>query len=578
MGISPESIAQVKNADIISIISAYVSLRKRGRNFIGLCPFHSEKTPSFTVSQEKKIWHCFGCHESGDLISFIQKVDNVIFTDAIRIIAEKSGIDIIEDQTKYVSKDNILIKNLQTILEKAKSTYQENLLVSQISINYLKKIRNINDDSIKAFELGFSPQNINLLAELKKTNSQHDDLIKSGLFYESHQGQLKDRFSGRLIFPILDYRGRTVGFGGRVIDDSNAPKYVNSEENILFNKRQLLYGLNIAKNSIKKQNKAFLMEGYLDVIVAHQFGFTNSIAVLGTALTANHLQLLKRFTDNIYLAFDSDDAGKKALERSYDILRKNKFNAYVISLSEKDPADFLIKYGADKFNHLIENAQPIFWFYYQLLKERTQLDSIENKSNLIDQVLKILKDENNQIIVEHYIHKISTDLNISPELILAKFSKTLYNNSVKFEKPSLDKKNKLEKAEEFIIYNMLMDLKVRQDVINKLNEESIFVEFNSVFKLLKNTNKTGTDLLDDIKDKELKNNLGRIIINNNNSITENDILNEINNNINAIRMEKDKQKIESIKLKLKTIEEKGNDDEIILLLKQIQTLKKRIGG
>ena len=389
--ISQTTVEQVRAyTDIVAVISDYVSLKKRGRNFIGLCPFHSEKSPSFTVSPEKQLWHCFGCHSSGDHISFMMKVDNLTFVEAITHIAHKASITIVEEEKSFeVSLDERIKAQVLDVLFSAREAFAFFLNPESEGYRYALK-RGLSDNMITCFHLGYAPLNWDPVTMLGAKGFSPDLIQKSGLVAVAEDGSFRPRFRHRLVFPVLDHRGRTVGFGARLIESrEDSPKYINTEETILFNKRKLLYGLDKAKNAIRDTGRVIVMEGYMDVIVAHQYGFEESVGSMGTALTAEHAQLLKRYTSVVYLAMDSDVAGQQSVERSCEVLKQAGFQSYVIGLSQKDPADVLQQNGAEFFQKAIQEALPMILFKFNRSLAKYDVSKIEQIPVILQEIIPL---------------------------------------------------------------------------------------------------------------------------------------------------------------------------------------------
>lgn len=368
----PNEIELIKNKlDVVEFIRSYVNLVPAGKNFKALCPFHQEKTPSFIVSPERQLWHCFGaCGEGGDIIKFLMKYENIDFIEALKILAEKAGIELKVINSVQQREINI-IYDLQ---EKAKDFFREQLWHVRSAFDYLVNERGLTKSTIEEFELGFSPGGDMLTLHLIKLGYDVADIVKAGLAFKNSKGFYRDRFQGRLIFPIFNHSGRAVAFTGRLMPSNlkenivenlaARPKYLNSPETLIFNKSKILYGFNKSKQEIIKSQSAFLVEGQMDFLMAWQAGIRNAVAVSGSALSRHHLQTLRRFADTLFLSFDNDEAGIKALERSLDLLGAFDFNIKVIDLGGfKDPAEavkvdknFLIKAlneARTAFSHLL---------------------------------------------------------------------------------------------------------------------------------------------------------------------------------------------------------------------------------
>lgn len=372
--------------DIVEFISDYVPLKKSGQNYKGLCPFHVEKTPSFMVSQAKQIFHCFGCGAGGDVIGFLMKQENLPFGEAIRYLAKKGGIRITDFQfDKELSEKR---EKILRINEEAMEFYMKNLHTAHAATAYLKK-RGINEQSMNAFCLGYAPDNRDtLFRHLKKAGYPDLLLTKAGLVADGN----RDLFRRRVIFPICNIRNDVIAFGGRVMDDS-LPKYLNSPETEVFKKSETLFAINLAKEEIRKNGYAIIVEGYLDTIICHQYGFKNAVAPLGTALTSKQLQKLRILAKKVVLVFDGDQAGISAARRSLAILCENDFKAKIMLLPEgEDPDSFLRKKGSQPFQQMISNAVSVIQFLLNSSKsDRT--DSVREALGMIAGVKDILRAE-----------------------------------------------------------------------------------------------------------------------------------------------------------------------------------------
>jgi DNA primase len=358
------SLEDIKNRlNIIDVISEYLSLKKAGQNWKGLCPFHSEKTPSFTVSPSKQIYHCFGCSSGGDIFSFLMKHENISFAEALGILAKKAGVTIKKTQKNNAASG---AKEQLVLLHKdACVFYQQSLKRSSKARAYLKK-RGIDDETQNLFSIGYAPDRWDaLLIHLKNKKYDIEIMKKAGLIVHGTKG-FYDTFRNRIVFPIFDLRGDIIAFGGRVLDNS-VPKYLNSPETPIFNKSRVLYGLNRAKEPIRKKGEAIIVEGYLDVIRVHMHGFDNAVAPLGTAFTPEHGQLLKRLTQDVVLVFDGDASGIKAAKNGISILLERGFNVKVLEMPDgEDPDSLLKENGKEAFSSLLEHAASIVDFFVRL--------------------------------------------------------------------------------------------------------------------------------------------------------------------------------------------------------------------
>ena len=348
--------------DVADFVKEYVKLAPAGKNLKGLCPFHKEKTPSFMVSPDRGIWHCFGCNEGGDVIKFLMKYENLEFYDALKILAEKSGVEL----KTIVNRDFHAHNNLYKALEAAKNVFKSNLTTSQV-VNYLKE-RGLREEIIQEFELGFAPAGSDvLMRHLVKAGFNIQDLEKSGLVLKTERGTYWDRFRGRIMFPIHNHFGKVVGFTGRVLpgqESEKTGKYVNSPETPIFQKSKILYGFYKTKTDIRQANAAVLVEGQMDFLMAWQDGIKNIIATSGTAVTPDHLSALRKISENLVISFDADSAGVAAAERVIDLAGAADFNSRVMLLDGyKDPAD-LAKEKPGKLAELAASALPAMQYYF----------------------------------------------------------------------------------------------------------------------------------------------------------------------------------------------------------------------
>ena len=569
--LSQKTIEDVKAYhDLVGLISLYIPLKKRGRNFLGLCPFHGEKTPSFTVSPDKNIWHCFGCHESGDLISFIMKIENIGFSEAITMVANKVGIEIQEEkERKFFSKEDRDFYELGNLLYAAREFFKEQLKKNQAAYDYISN-RKINEKSVKEFHLGYAPNNDDLLLLLKNKGVNPEYFPKSGLFYLNEANELKPRFRNRIMFPIIDEKGRTIAFGGRIFNNEiNTAKYINSEETLLFNKRQVLFGLNQAKSAIQEDNYLILTEGYLDVIMAHQYGFKNTVGSMGTALTEDQIRKIKRFTNTVYLALDSDEAGKKAETRNSELLYAADLKVFLIDYPAKDPADYLTQNGAEGFQMLIKEADSLFLAQYKKIKAEIGIESIENKIRIIDRIKPLIIKESS-IVKDYYAKIMASELGLDQEFIKEK----LEGSRKVAQKPNFfayKNKNKYGKAEEIILY-LVAEKIDKNRILESLREEDFISKLGrSLFTKLAVLDFKGIDLINQLEDKEEKSFLSRIMLESSNKETYS--VEEINDYINTLKAFNKQNKLNELKIKIKELEQDpNNEEELSSLLNEFNRL------
>lgn len=482
-------VEEVKNrCDIANVISEYMPIKQSGSNYKGLCPFHGEKTPSFHISSSKQIYKCFGCGEGGDVINFVMKMENLDFIDAVKLLANKYGIEI---NTNMNEEDKLRMeksKKYQDIHLEAARFYFANLLKGKNpGYDYLRK-RGLDDKTIKKFGLGYSQKSWNELMDyLLSKGYDKQDLVQCGLVNHKAEGnKYYDRFRNRVMFPIFDYRGNVIGFGGRVLDDS-LPKYLNSPDSLIFNKRYNLYGLNFSRKNIVDRT-IILVEGYMDLISLFQYGVRNVVATLGTALTEQQGNLIKRYADTAIISYDSDEAGIKATLRAIEILSKIGINVKVINLKDcKDPDEFVRKYGLEEYKKAIGDSTHYIKFRIDHLRKSFNLEKDEERVKFAKEASKIIKELKSPVEVDYYTNYIAKQINISTESIKKEvygkdYNKVYNKQNNKYvtkkvekviEKPKAIKKGK-ELVEETLIKLLLENKKIREITLLKV-EESDFL-------------------------------------------------------------------------------------------------------
>ena len=433
-----ELIDEIRNSnDIVDIISQYVTLKRSGRNYFGLCPFHREKSPSFSVSPDRQIFHCFGCGVGGNVIHFISKIEGLDFKDTLEFLADRAGIALPTDNNVEDNKKQELKSKVYEVNEVAANYFHENLYkpTAKEAQNYVKK-RKLDNKTLKAFLIGYSSPNYNeLYTYLKQKGFTDEQILASSLVIKTNKGDLVDRFRGRFMIPIQDVRGKVIAFGGRVIDEFkpkslNSPdaKYVNSPENIVYSKGKNLFGLNVAKKY--DTSRLLIVEGYMDAISLYQRGITNVVASLGTALTENQGRLLRKYAKQIILGYDSDGAGQAAIVRGLDILTAMGCDVRILQMEgAKDPDEYIIKYGSGRFSKLMDEAISLVEYKVKILKQNSSINSSNDKIKFLNEIAKILVPIDNKIEQEVYIDKISNEYKISKEAIYAQINKIKYGNN-----------------------------------------------------------------------------------------------------------------------------------------------------
>ena len=369
----------VSRNDIVDVISGYIKLKKSGSSYVGLCPFHNEKSPSFSVSGTKQMYHCFGCGVGGNVITFVMEYENYTFPEAVKMLADRAGIALPVMEYSGEDRRERDIKTKLLEINKIAATFYYHQLKSpagQSGLDYLKK-RQLSDKTINTFGLGYAPQLTGDLYRMLKEKGYDDELLKeSGLF--TYEKGIREKFWNRVIFPIMDINNKVIGFGGRVMGDGK-PKYLNSPETKLFDKSKNLYGLNVARSS--RKNNLIICEGYMDVISMHQAGFNQAVASLGTALTPGHARLMKRYTDNVLITYDSDEAGVKAALRAIPILKEAGLSTKVINMRPyKDPDEFIKALGAEAFQERIDKAENSFMYEIGIIEKNYNRSDPESET------------------------------------------------------------------------------------------------------------------------------------------------------------------------------------------------------
>ena len=418
--ITQEKIAEIRNrASIVEVISDYVTLKKAGRNHMGLCPFHTEKTPSFTVSEEKGIYHCFGCQTGGSVFQFLMQYDQLTFPESVERVAKRYGITVERSQGTGAARESGDRENLYRINERVAGNYQKLLFAhpeGKRALEYLKS-RGVDDATARKFMLGYAPQNgSGLLGLLKTEKWLVNDALRLGLLGQRGSHQFHEKFFARVMFPIISPAGKVIAFGGRVLNEA-LPKYLNSSETPLFHKGATLYGLYHAKEGIRKADRVVVVEGYLDVIALSQHEISYSVATLGTALTVDHVRALSRFTKNIIALFDGDDAGQKAAARSFEIFVEAGLLGRAAFLPpDEDPDTFIRSRGKAALEATLDQAVPLADYYFTWLEQRHG-KTLEGKSQIASEVSRVLAKVNNAFEVDLLIRRAVDMLGIREELL-----------------------------------------------------------------------------------------------------------------------------------------------------------------
>ncbi len=462
---SEELIEEIRTSnDIVDVIASYVTLKRSGRNFFGLCPFHKEKSPSFAVSPDKQIFHCFGCGAGGNVIHFISKIEGLDFKDTLEVLASRANIELPILDNYEDDKTAKLKSKVYEINKIAAEFYHNNLYkpTSKIAQEYIKN-RKLDNNTLKSFLIGYSGNFDELYQLLKQKGYTAEEMLASSLIKKSQDGKFMDSFRKRLMFPIQDVRERVIAFGGRVLDDSK-PKYINSPENIVYSKGRNLFGLNVAKKYDTK--KIIIVEGYMDAISLYQRGITNVVASLGTAMTEAQGRLLRRHSEQIILGYDADGAGQAAILRGMEILQNLGCDIRVLQIEgAKDPDEYVVKYGPERFLKCVENAISLVEFKVKILKKELNIENTNDKIKFLNEIAKVLAKITNQMEREIYIDKIAKEYKISKEAIIAEINKIIYKQSTASKK--LEKKvvTMQEKKKENSTQEISPDILKRENMV-----------------------------------------------------------------------------------------------------------------
>ena len=440
MAFSPAFLDELNHRNPIEdVVGQYVALTRKGSNLFGLCPFHGEKTPSFSVNPEKGIYYCFGCHKGGGVVNFIMEIENLSYPDAVRFLAKRAGIEVPEDnlgQSQYKKKER-----LWALCKEAARFFNDQLKTPAAAEAraYVAK-RGLSASTVTRFGLGFAPNAWSaLLDAMTAKGFSKQELLEAGLVLKNEKkGTLYDRFRNRLMFPIIDVRGNVIGFGGRVMDDST-PKYLNSPETIIFNKRRNLFAMNIVKKS--KQGFIILTEGYMDAIALHQYGFDCAVASLGTSLTQEHADMLSKYTNEIVLTYDGDAAGQNATARAIPMLEKTGLRVKVLRMQgAKDPDEFLKKYGADRFRLLLQGSENQAEYRLRSLQMKFDLSSDEQKVEFAKQAADLISTYSTAVEREIYGARAAEMAGLTPEVMKLEINKA-FKRRVAIQRKAQEKKD-----------------------------------------------------------------------------------------------------------------------------------------
>ena len=587
MQISEEILEKIKSQnDIVDVISERVRLKKAGRNFTGLCPFHNEKTPSFSVSQEKQIYKCFGCGEAGNVISFVMKDKNLPFIEAVKYLANRANIPLKlgnGEQSQSNRKKELLYK----VNVEAAKFFFSNLMNNQNAKEYFLN-RGIKEETIKKFGLGYANDSWNSLMFYLRKKGINDGLLEeAGLIsVNKEKGRKYDRFRNRVMFPVFDYQGKVIGFGGRVLDDSK-PKYLNSPETLVFQKGTNLYGLNFALKHNMSERYFVIVEGYMDLISLHQYGITNVVASLGTALTINQARLLKRYADKVVISYDADLAGQMATLRGLEILRTAGFDVRVLSIPQgKDPDEYVRSNGREAFLKLINNAEPLI--DYRIKKAEEGIDFKNSQSVILysKRIMDIISDLD-PIEKDVYIKKASENTGIKEQALYDILKiKMKDNRENDFRNNKEEDRSKLYvepgflKAERTLLKMMLENEEYLQYIEERISENDfILLEHKEIFTVIILGKGENINNIESFMESRLSNakSIGELVkIKEENIFFADNIKVQIDDLINEIHSYKLKQRIDQLRKEQKELENQGKIEESIKLAIELASITKKL--
>lgn len=586
---SEEVIQRIKSEnDIVDVVSEVVTLKKAGRNYLGRCPFHNEKTPSFTVSSEKQIYKCFGCGEAGNVISFVMKTKNLNFPEAVKYLAERVNIPLDEeDDNREKSESREKYKKMYDLNVQAGRYYYTNLKRSKAPYEYLKN-RGITDGTIKKFGLGYALEGWqNVRNYLKQRGFSEEEILTLGLTTKNDKGNIYDRFRNRIIFPVFDVNGRVIGFGGRVLDDSK-PKYLNSPETPIFHKGTNLYGLNLAVKHTTDRT-IIMVEGYMDVISLSQGGVGNVVATLGTALTEAQCRLLKRYVDTVVVSFDADIAGQKATSRSITMLQNVGFDIRILQIPQgKDPDEYMRVHGKEEFIRLVDAALPIIDYKLKKAEEGIDFSRTEMRVKYLKNVVPILK-KLDSLERAVYVKQISEKSGVGEDAVLRYLTKDEKkdvkipgNHNINIE---FGQKLYLEPA--FLkasrtILSLALNKKINLNEYNKIEADDFTLQSHKIiFELIKSNDQLSKDELKNYIDMKTiqDSNLTKEWINigeYKNNVNQSSLDKLINDCIKEIKKYKLEESMKNIMSRIRECESRGLVEESLSLAMRLMDIQKEM--
>lgn len=558
MTVSNDFIDEVRNRnDIVAVLSEYINLKKAGKNFRALCPFHTEKTPSFTVSTQKQIFHCFGCQVGGNVFNFVMKIDNLSFMEAVEKLAKRVGLSLPQqtyskvDFEKNKERENIFAANLL-----AAEFYEQclqKLPEAKVAVSYLKK-RGLTLEVQKKFKIGYAPQGGDSFLKLAKTQGLQLEVLQKAGLVNNNGGRYYDYFRQRITYPILDAKGRVVAFGARTLSENIGPKYLNTAETAIFSKSKILYGLNWANNSIRQKNEVMLLEGYMDVIACHQFDIENCVATMGVALTAEQIELIKRYSNKIVIIYDADQAGVTATLRGLDLLMDSGLEVRVATLeAAKDPDEFLHKNGKAALEKIVADSLNIVEYKMEQLIALSDLSQVQGKVFVVNELLPIVAKSKNIVEQKEQINKIAQRLELNEEALLLQLERIGSQGFHRALKQSITEQNNsdtgFKKAQSDLIQLFLNDSSIYgywQEHITLediLDEELKRILEAIIFLYQRQKNFTPSDVVDYLQDEGLSAKISQLALTQNKINNGQALAGEL---IKNIKLESHKERYKSL--------------------------------
>jgi DNA primase len=589
MAFSEQLISEIiEKNDIVDVISGYMSLKKSGTNYMCLCPFHSEKSPSFSVSSTKQIFNCFGCGVGGNVITFVQKMERLEFIETLKFLADRAGIEVNDAQNEQQLKKLDLYKALYRINQETARFFYSNLNKSKAPMEYLKG-RGLNDNTLKSFGLGYALNEWNsLMNYLRQKGFSQELMQKAGLIAKSEKSNgYYDKFRNRVMFPIIDLKGNVIAFGGRVMDDSK-PKYLNSPETPIFSKGENIYGLNFVKKQQNIEN-IIVVEGYMDVIALHQYGITNAVASLGTAFTENQAKLLKRFSNEIIIAYDADIAGQSATLKGLAVLEKEGCNVGVITIpTGKDPDEFIRKEGVEAFRDRSKKNVSLIEYKIDNAKKGLNIDNIQDRIKFTKEFSLILKDIESNVEVDAYIKKYSNIMRVNEVSIYAELNRLKEkhkngnnkHNIVNIKNTEEKPKNGELIAEIYLLNICMTDSNKAKNIFAVLNPESFThllckeIAYIIVDKLNEGKSLNAGEIISKLENVEKQNKAAKLL---NYELPDKELDGLIQSSIDMINKSKTLKKIVELTSEMDELFQTGEKDkanEIYNEIKELQRIRK----